>query len=255
MKRFIYFLIIASIASSCVSMNKIKYLQDAEAYRKGDKMEFLNDYIAEYRVRPGDNLFIDVKNLDTKSTNPFAVNQGFNNQASTEGGMYLYSYMVNDSGYIDFPVVGKVRVRDLTVYEVRDQLQGVVDEYFQFTTVTVRLVNFKISLLGEVSRPGTYPVYQNNLNIFQAISMGGDLTSFANRKKVHLIRKTREGSSIKTINLLSSNILTSENYYLQPDDIIYVEPMNNKSFTFEAFPYAILFSTISSTILILNFLK
>lgn len=255
MKRILFFLFIAAMASSCVSLDKVKYLQDAENYRKGDKTEFQNSHTTDYKVQAGDNLYIDVKSLDTKTSNPFLANQSMSYQMSTEAGVYLNSYLVNDSGYINFPVVGKVLVKGLTVNEVRDRLQKVVDEYFQFTTVTVKLVNFKISLLGEVVRPGTYQVYQNSINVLQAISLGGDLTNFANRKKISVIRKTKDGSSIHTINLLKSDILSSEAYFLQPDDIVYVEPMNNKNFTFEAFPYAILFSTISTTLLILNFLK
>jgi polysaccharide export outer membrane protein len=104
-------------------------------------------------------------------------------------------------------------------------------------------------------RPGTYMVYQNQLNVFQAISMGGDLTNYANRKEVSIIRKTEKGTSVYKINLLSSQLLNSPVYYLQPGDIVYIEPLSGKNFTFTAFPYAIIFSTISTTLLILNFIK
>ncbi|HCT70664.1 MAG TPA: polysaccharide transporter, partial [Bacteroidales bacterium] len=165
MKRILFFLFIAIMASSCVSLDKVTYLQDAENYRKGDKTEFPNSHTTDYKVQAGDNLYIDVKSLDTKTSNPFLANQSMGYQMSTEAGVYLNSYLVNDSGYINFPVVGKVMVKGLTVNDVRDRLQKVVDEYFQFTTVTVKLVNFKISLLGEVERPGTYQVYQNSINV------------------------------------------------------------------------------------------
>ncbi len=253
MKKILLILLVSVTATSCVSLKKVRYIQDTEINPQFGTKEYPNESLDTYRIHPGDHLYIDIKSLDSKNTNPFQSSQTTGYQMSSEASIYLNSYMVNDSGYIDFPVVGRVYVRDHTMEEVKTKLQKTVDEYFQFTSVSVKLVNFKISLLGEITRPGTYPIYQNNINIFQAISLGGDLTTFANRAKVKVIRKTESGSSVHELSLLKSDILTSEAYYLKPDDIVYFEPIGGRNFTFKEFPYAIIFSTISTTLLIINF--
>lgn len=252
MKRYIILFFAALALSSCVSLKKIKYIQDANEKQNAT---YLNEAISDYKIQPGDNLYIDVKSLDTKNMNPFQNAPTTGYQMNSDAGIYLNSYSVSDSGYIDFPVVGKVMVKGYNVSDVKDRLQKVVDEYFQMTTVTVKLVSFKISLLGEVARPGTYQVYQSSINVFQAVSIAGDLNEFADRSDVKIIRKTKNGSTVHHIDLLSTQVLESPYYYLQPEDIIYIEPMRGKNFTFTAFPYAIIFSTISTTLLILNFLK
>ena len=186
---------------------------------------------------------------------PFQTTNNTNAQAASEAGVYLSSYLVNNVGSIDFPLVGKVFVQNKTINEIQNELQTIVNDFFQFTTVSVKLINFRISLLGEVTRPGTFLVYQDNLNVFQALSLGGDLTKMANRKEIKVIRKTVEGTKVHKINLLSTEILDSQAYYLQPGDIVYVEPLKGRNFAFTEFPYAIIFSTISTTLLILNFIK
>ena len=249
------FIAVMLVMSSCVSLKKVKYLQDVHDYKQGDTIVFRNESSPDYRVQPGDNLYVDVSSLDSKNLNPFEANQRVSYQNNSEMSVYLNSYMVSDSGFINFPVVGKIQVAGLTVSEVKTRLQTMVNDFFQLTTVTVKLVNFKISLLGEVVRPGTYLVYQENINILQAISMAGDLAPYANRSKIMIIRKSGRGSSVHTVNLLNTNIFKSPDYYLQPDDIVYVEPMNSKNYAFTAFPYAIIFSTVTTTLLILNFFK
>ncbi len=110
-------------------------------------------------------------------------------------------------------------------------------------------------MLGEVRRPGEYRVYQDELNVFEAMSMAGDLTDFANRNEVKLVRQTKQGSEIIDIDLTDQNFLTSDYFYLMPNDIIYVEPLKGKQFTFANFPYAIIFSAISTTLLLINYFK
>jgi polysaccharide export outer membrane protein len=242
------------VLGSCVPLKNVRYIQDAAYGQAGDTAVYRSQ-APDYRIQQGDHLYIDVKNIDTKSMNPFQSNTNVNYQTSNEAGVYLNSYQVSDSGNIDFPLVGKVFVQGKTIFEIQNELQNIVNEFFQLTTVSVKLINFRISLLGEVSRPGTFIVYQDNLNVFQAISLGGDLTSYANRKEVKVIRTTVDGTKVHSINLLSSEILDSQAYYLQPGDIVYVEPLTGKNFAFTAFPYAVIFSTISTTLLILNFLK
>ncbi len=254
MKKLLLFIFTLLLLGSCVPLKKVRYIQDA-AYGQLSDTTIYRSQAPDYKIQQGDHLYIDVKNIDTKSMNPFESNSNVGYQTSNEAGVYLNSYQVSDSGSIDFPLVGKVFVQGKTIFEIQNELQDIVNEFFQLTTVSIKLINFRISLLGEVARPGTFLVYQDNLNVFQAISLGGDLTSFANRKEVKVIRTTVEGTKVHSINLLSTELLDSPAYYLQPGDILYVEPLSGRNFAFTEFPYAIIFSTISTTLLILNFIK
>jgi len=254
-KKAIVFVLAALLVSSCVSLKRVRYIQDVADYQKEGKVEFINESSPDYKVQPGDNLYVDVSSLDSKNMNPFESNQRGSYQATTEMSIYLNSYMVSDSGYINFPVVGKIMVAGITVSEVKSKFQSLINDYYQMTIVTVKLVNFKISLLGEVTKPGTYLIYQESINILQAISMAGDLLPYAKRNKITIIRKTSTGSSVYTVDLLKANILESPAYFLQPDDIIYIEPMTSKNYAFTSFPYAIIFSTITTTLLLMSYFK
>ncbi len=196
-----------------------------------------------------------LNSLDASNVNPFESGQRNVYQASTEMSVYINSYTVADSGYVNFPLVGKIQVAGLNINEIKTLFQNTINDYFQMTIVTVKLVNFKVSILGEVVRPGTYLVYQENINILQAISMAGDLSPYAKRNNIIIIRKTATGSSVYSINLLKANIFESPAYFLQPGDIVYVEPMTSKNFAFTAFPYTLIFATITTTLLIMTYIK
>jgi len=117
-------------------------------------------------------------------------------------------------------------------------------------------VNFRVTVVGEVARPGEFKVYQDDLNIFEAISLAGDLTEFANRNKIALIRKTKAGSTIRYIDLTSDKLLTSDYYYLQPNDILYVAPLGYKRWGLGSqFPWAIVLAGISTTLLLINYIQ
>lgn len=254
MKRTLLFILALGLLGSCVSLKKVKYIQDTAGGQISDTLIYRN-HPPDYKVQQGDHLYIDVKNIDTKSMNPFQQNASGTTQNQSEVGVYLSSYLVSETGNIDFPLVGKVLVEGKTIFDIQKELQEIVSGFFQLTTVSVKLINFRVSLLGEVARPGTFLVYQDNLNVFQAISLSGDLTKMANRKEIKVIRKSVDGTKVHKVNLLSTEILDSPAYYLQPGDIVYVEPLKGRNFAFTEFPYAILFSTISTTLLILNFVK
>jgi polysaccharide export outer membrane protein len=246
--------IVAVSFSSCISQKKTVYLQSAEGIAS-EKVTFEND-MTKYKIQPGDFLYINVSNLDPKNMTSFDGDTRAEYSVQSEMGVYLKSYQVSDSGMILFPVIGKIEVAGMTVEQARERIQSIMDDFYQLTTITVKLVNFKVSLLGEVNRPGTYSIYQDKLNIFQALSLAGDVSPYGDRKDVSIIRKTKTGGTeIIKVNLLSKSLLELPGFYLQPEDIIYIEPMRSKNFAFTSFPYSIVLSTITTTLLILNFFK
>ncbi len=217
---------------------------------------FVNEKKIDYRIQPGDNLYIRVVSLDEKTNillNPL-VGQN-SNTIGSDAAVYLNSYTVSEDGKVEFPLVGKIPVKGKTVGEIKTYLSDKLGEYLKESVIIVKLVNFNITLLGEVRRPGQYKIYQNNINLFEAVSMAGDLTDFANRNKVAVIRQTKEGSEVHYLDMTKRSLLTSEYFYLKPNDIVYVEPVKGKQFTFAQFPYGIVFGAISSTVLILSYIK
>jgi polysaccharide biosynthesis/export protein len=248
-------LIFAAIFSSCIPIKRIEYLQQEILKTDTLRTQFYND-IAEYRLQPGDNLYIKVRSVLASSDNIFGEDQASTStNYYTDAGVYLNSYQINNEGYIDFPFVGSIYLKDLTVEEAKDLISSIVKDYIREATVVVRLALFKIAALGEVSRPGQINIYQNQITIFEAIAMAGDLTTFARRDQVILLRETQSGTKTVKLNLNDVGILESEYFFIQPNDVLYVPPVKGKNFAFAQFPYALVFSTISTTLLLINFFK
>ncbi len=236
--------------ASCVPQKKIIYLQDLPD--DDTTTTFVNERSLSYKVQPGDNLYIKINSLEEKSTAYFNEVSG---SGSSQGGssLYLNSYLVNDTGYFHFPSLGYIYVKDQTAEEIQLKLEKRLTEYLVNPVVIVRLASFRITLLGEFKNPGKYDVYQSNINIFEAVSLGGDMTDFAKRDKIAIIRQTSNGSELIRINLNDKRILESDYYFLLPNDIVYAEPVKAKQFVSTNFPYGLVFSVLSTVLLLYVF--
>ena len=250
-RSIIWISILAIVLSSCVPLKKTAYLRivdDADTVSN-----FVNERNIDYRVQPGDNLFVKIVTLDATTTmllNPLVM-QGAG--ATNDAGIYLQSYTINEAGYLDVPMIGEIFVRNMNVEEIKEAIGEKLKEYLRELVVVVKLVNFNITLLGEVQRPGQYKVYQTDINLFEGISLASDMTDFANAQEVAVIRQTKSGSKIQVFDMTKREILSSEYYYLKPNDIVYVRPVRAKQFTFAQFPYGVIFGFISTTILLINY--
>jgi len=253
-KYLIQITLIILVFASCVPQKKIKYLQTLQD--QDTTNAYVNKRPLDYKIQPYDNLYIRIFSLDEKTFMFFNMISGSNqNQFTNDASVYLNSYGVDKNGYIDFPVVGRINVRDLTVEQVKLVLQKKVDEYLTETMVVVKMVNFNITILGEVHRPGQVKIYQDEINIFEALSMAGDLTDFANRNKIALVRQTPQGSKVHYLDLTKADIMSSEYFYMMPNDILYASPLGIKQWGFAVFPYALIFSAISTALLLINYFK
>lgn len=253
MRRNKYLLILflfGLLLASCVPQKKIKYLQDIP--KEDSTYTFINDRLLDYQVQPGDNLYIKINSLEEKSTSYFNEVSGSNTNTSGSN-LYLNSYLVNDTGYFHFPSLGYIYVKDQTAEEIQLKLEKMLSEYLVNPVVIVRLASFRVSLLGEFKNPGKYDVYQSNINLFEAISMGGDLTDYAKRNQIAIIRQTTNGSEIIRVNLNDKRILASDYYFLLPNDIVYAEPIKAKQFVSTNFPYGLIFSVLSTLLLLYTF--
>jgi polysaccharide biosynthesis/export protein len=158
--------------------------------------------------------------------------------------------MIDKTGFIQLPVIGNMHVRDKTIPEVISMLQDSLSNILSSPTVTIKLVNRYVSVLGEVARPGNFSYAYEKLNVFDALGLAGDITTYGDRNDVTLVRN-ENGKNIRVkIDLTSADLMASEFYYLRPNDMIYVKPMHKKFWGLAQFPWTVLLSTISTVILI-----
>lgn len=253
-KQYWLGLLIIWIFASCTQQKHIIYLQGhnqeaAESVYQVNKQNYL--------LQPDDILFIKILSINKEITEVFNLNNPTTNSAQsfTPAGLYINSYSVNDSGNVELPILGKIYIQGKTLEDAKGLIQAKVDEFLTDATVIVKLVSYKITVLGEVVRPGTYNNYNQRINILEALGMAGDVTSYGNKKNVSIIRPTNEGTRTYKVDLTDRNLLSSENYYLLPNDIVYIEPLRNKAFRMNAPNISILLSSITTLVLVLNFLK
>ena len=238
--------------TSCVPQKKMLLLKNAEMASENVSIEYQNERSLDYKIKPGDNLFISAINMiDEKNSS--ALNGNRSNYLTTDAAIYLNSYTVNKDGFIDFPLTGLVEVKNLTVEQAKNKLQESISMYVKETAVMVKLSNFDLTILGEVTRPGKYKVYQSEINILEALSLAGNLSTFAKTSSVKVVRRTDNGSEIVTLDVGNADILSSPYYYLKPNDIVYVEPLKIKQWGFSTFPYSTVMSLVSLAVTVLTY--
>lgn len=237
------FIVFVTILSSCVPIKKQIYLQTAQT--DTSKTTYSNLNIPYYTLRPGNNLYVKVFSVDQDLYDFFNLGFGSAGNVYYDAAVYLNSYSVNDSGFVELPFLGKILVDGLTLEQAKEKIQVKLENYLKNTMVIVRLVNYNVTVVGEVQRPGQIKVYQDRINVYEVLSLAGDMTTFARRDDVILVRKTDKGSQIHHLDLLDDHFLESEYYYIMPDDIVYVKPVKGKNYAFTSFPYTLLISSIS----------
>ena len=254
-KLFPLLLVIFLFASCSTPLQEVTYLNGVQT-----DLTYTNGPLPEvYRIRPNDQLFINVISDDP-------INAAFLNLTNTQSGsmgssansLELVTYLVDEEGDIEYPYLGQIAVKGLTVLEISDKIQKLVDNYLESASVFVKLVNRNITVLGEVSSPGQKLMVKNQLTIFEALGTAGDITDYGNRKNIKLIRELPEGKHIVQLDLTDPQVMFSPFYYVLPHDIIYVEH-STKIYGAKNMPYAaplsITASVISIGLLILNLFK
>lgn len=250
LKNFILIVLITGLIFSCTPHKKLIYLQNkSKSLSEKDTVSIPKKI--NYRIKPNDNLYIKIVSLDPKSLD-YTTSQ-VPSYGGNESYTFLAGYTVNDSGYIQLPIAGDIKVSSLTILEAKEKIQKSIGQYVINSTVVVKLLNFRVSVLGDVERPGTFYVYDNTINIFQAIALAGDLGPYGNSRKVKLIRVTDKGPEITALNLTDKRILYSDKYYLAPNDIIYIEPNTAaKTAGFARVPWELFISAITATLSVIT---
>ncbi len=206
-----------------------------------------------YKIMPNDNLYIRVLTPDPQYSALFNIDLGSGGLTQESAG--LSGYTVDTGGFIEIPYVGRVKVGGETISEIKLALDSIFKNYVQDAAITLKLVNNSISIIGEVNNPGRYLIFKDRLNIFEAISLAGDMSVFSNRQKVQLIRPSPYGPVVKEFSLADRSILTSEFYYVLPNDVIYAIPMRGKSFQTNSTAYTMFLTTITTALVVLSYFR
>ena len=244
--------IAALFGTSCTTQKKMIYLQGAGST---DSTSEYTNQMANYKIHSGDVLSIRIISLNKEITPLFNVEPENNYNIYNDAALYFRGYTVNELGKIVIPVIGEIDALGLTLEELQVHVQQKVDEMLKDAQVIVKFGGFKFTVLGEVKRPGMFYIYNNRLSLLEAIGEAGDLTDYGNRENILIVRPTQSGSKTFRVNLLDKNILQNPGFYLTPNDVVYVEPVKTKNWKLNASNVSIILSSITTLILVLNFIN
>lgn len=229
-KILLFLSLVLLFFASCISNKKYVYLQSASTHKVDSTSDYIKVNRPNYRLQVNDILTISIASEDetiNKMFNPSPTSGGLMNMApgGVGGMMYFSGFGVNDSGNIVIPIIGNVKVVGKTILEANAAVKIELNKYFKNYHLFMQFAEFRFSIIGEVVRPGKYALLQSQVNILEAVAHAGDLTQLANRNKVSIVRQYPEGIKIHQVNLLDVKLLSSEYYYLKPNDVIYIEPL------------------------------
>lgn len=220
--QYIVFILLISILFSCTSISKITFLNDS------DQNEWnVSPIPPKYSLEIGDILIVKVLSFDEETTNFFNVENNVNsvNSSLTSANIYLNGFTINHEGIIEIPYIGEVYVLNQTINQAKESIEEKVNEYLKDATVICKLGNFNITVLGEIYRPNTYPIYKDNITIFEAVAISGGITDYGDLTKVKLIRTQNNKKTVHKIDLTQQSVMNSDFYYLRNNDLLYVEPL------------------------------
>lgn len=220
MKKVFILFFAGLLLSSCASREKVAYFLDA----KNNKTETLKPYVS--RLHPDDLLSIIVNSKSDELLSEF--NRGLITYQPLRGATVtqstLQTYLIDREGYIVYPTIGKIKLGGLTREEAVAKLTEAVRAHITDATINLRILNFKVTVEGEVNRPGTYTIDSERVTLLQALSLAGDLTIYGKRNNILVIREQDDKRIYKVVDITSTEFMNSEYYYLNQNDVVYVEP-------------------------------
>lgn len=234
---------------SCRSSKELIYLNDVAT---DGKFKGLPKQTTEHILNPGDILYVSIKSMNAEVNalfNPESNMEVSNSQGVqkflTPSGAYLYGFEIDADGIIKLPMLGNLKVDGVSVADVETIIQKKTDEYINDAIVKVKLLNFTVTVIGEVKSPGVYFSYKNTLTVIEALAMANGNTDFATIKKVMVIRHDQDGYESFLLDLNSKEIFLSRGFYLSPNDYVVVQPDKFKNLQLNSPVYSLVFSSLS----------
>lgn len=255
--RFSLFFLLAVVFASCIPQKDLTYLQVPEGAQPDSIYAIQRQ---KYVIQENDILNVTVRSFSEEASVAFNNARTQNLQNVGDGYFYITGYSVDSEGMIELPVVGRVLIEGLTMEEAKARINERLSLYFQEDAIftNVQLSGIRFSVIGEVNRPGKYTIYQNQANIFEALALAGDANIYGMRREIQIIRQYPEGVRVIEMDLTSTEVLTDPDFMVQPNDVINVKPLKQKSWGigeqgFSSFVQTI--SIVSSVLLIAVLLR
>ncbi|WP_420458906.1 polysaccharide biosynthesis/export family protein [Neolewinella sp.] len=229
----LFFLALLFGTSSCVSYRELVNFEDIRAQQ--EQVEDIDNAL-ELRIQPRDLLRIQVLSVDPEAAAPFNDAAGGSSggglgQANNQNLQLLTGYLVDEDGFIDIPLLGRIEAAGQTVESLQFLIRGRLEKYLVDPVVNVRYLNFKVTVIGEVVQPGVIPLPNSRVTVLEAIGLAGDLTDYADRTSVLVVREQDGRRSYKRLNFQNDEVFSSDFYYLKQNDVIYVEPIRARTAT------------------------
>ena len=249
--RITIFFLLLALLFSCKTRKDLLYLQDI----KDMEVQNYPGPSPEYRIKPDDNLYINIQTV-----NP-TINQLFNTSQNASGGggnsanQLINGYTVDPAGTVTLPVIGAVVVARKTALEAQALIQEKESAYLKDASVQVKVLSFKITVLGELRNPGVFYNYNSSLTILEAIGMAGGMTENAEINQLLVVRRTPTGSKSYRINLSEKKLLSSEAYYLQPNDVIYVNADRLKNIRLNTTTFSFILTGLTTILVMLQYFR
>jgi len=221
----VYVLLFLFTFSSCITNRDLEYI------RSNKEITNVNTNKQDYRLQNGDLISVQISTT-THQLHDFFNKENTSNSQLMIQNPYLYGYIINDEGNLDLPSLGNVKAAGFTLRELENVIKNIAITYFESPVIKLNIINFEITVLGEVNNPGTFKIVDPEVNILYALSLSGDMTQFGNRSKVKVIRNENELNRVFYVDLTKKGVLNNSDFMLQPHDIIYVAPLNKKFYAF-----------------------
>lgn len=232
MNRFLYLLgaLVVLLFSSCVSHGELLNFTEGTDF---DQLSKEINNVPTLRIQHDDLLSIKITALDLEAALPFNLDPPTMNQNLNAGvGLRpLIGYLVDSEGFIDMPILGKVYVAGLTFKELKQVLLDELDTYLKAPVIVIRFLNFRITVLGEVASPSTFFMANERVTVLDALGQAGDISPYGNRTNILVIREQDGERTFGYLNLQDRAIFQSPYFYLQQNDVVYVEPLEEKTST------------------------
>lgn len=231
MKKYLSITLLLVFLTSCVSTKTVTYFQNKEKIDQA-----ISQQLYDAKIMPKDILQIQVFSMTPGASEPFNLLKMANTTGTTTASSNqnsVYNYLVDNEGMVEMPIIGQIKLGGLSKNEAEEMIKGKILPYVaesENIVVHVRMMNYKYAILGGVNRPGLYTTQNEKVSILEAIAQAGDLTTFAYRDRIYVIRENSDGQKeYHKLNINDANIISSPYYYLQQNDVIYVEPRKTEA--------------------------
>jgi len=253
-RKSIYCLFLLFIIAGCIPQKQTRYLQNVKNSKENYQP---NSILTEkYILLPNDYLFIYVSTPDPKISEFFNQGSSSSSMGSVQGNTRFFYYQIDDNFEIDFPFAGKIKLQNCNMTMAKTKIQEALIPYLKEANINIKLANTTFTVLGEVRQPGVKNMGKDQITIFEAIAQAGDVTPYAKRKDVVVVRQTIKGEETISIDLTDKKIVNSSVYYVYPNDLIYIRSMKAKNWGIgESFSFGMISTLLALTFTIASIVK